>query len=40
MLCYDWEGENGPRWRRSLELLARRVMPQIRDLTGDAAAST
>ena len=36
MLCYDWEGENGPRWRRSMELLAKEVLPQIADLTGEA----
>lgn len=35
ILCYDWEGDNGPRWRRSMELLAERVMPQLTDLTGD-----
>jgi hypothetical protein len=38
MLCYDWEGEEGPRWRRSMELLAQRVMPQLKDLTGAAPA--
>ena len=38
MLCYDWEGPEGPRWRRSMELLARRVMPQLKDLTGAAVA--
>jgi alkanesulfonate monooxygenase SsuD/methylene tetrahydromethanopterin reductase-like flavin-dependent oxidoreductase (luciferase family) len=37
MLHYDWEGENGPRWRRSMELLATKVMPQLRDLTGEPA---
>jgi alkanesulfonate monooxygenase SsuD/methylene tetrahydromethanopterin reductase-like flavin-dependent oxidoreductase (luciferase family) len=36
MLCYDWEGENGPRWRRSMELLAKEVLPQLADLTGEA----
>ena len=38
MLCYDWEGANGPRWRRSMELLAKKVLPQLKDLTGDAPA--
>ena len=38
MLCYDWEGQEGPRWRRSMELLAKRVMPQLEDLTGAAPA--
>jgi len=36
-LCYDWEGASGPRWRRSMELLAEKVMPQLADLTGDEA---
>jgi alkanesulfonate monooxygenase SsuD/methylene tetrahydromethanopterin reductase-like flavin-dependent oxidoreductase (luciferase family) len=39
MLCYDWEGEDGPRWRRSMELLAGQVMPKLRDLTGDLPAA-
>jgi alkanesulfonate monooxygenase SsuD/methylene tetrahydromethanopterin reductase-like flavin-dependent oxidoreductase (luciferase family) len=34
-LCYDWDGEQGPRWRRSLELLATEVMPKLADLTGE-----
>jgi len=34
MLCYDWEGENGPRWKRSMELLAHEVMPRLADLSG------
>jgi alkanesulfonate monooxygenase SsuD/methylene tetrahydromethanopterin reductase-like flavin-dependent oxidoreductase (luciferase family) len=34
MLCYDWEGPNGARWRHSMELLANEVMPRIADLTG------
>jgi alkanesulfonate monooxygenase SsuD/methylene tetrahydromethanopterin reductase-like flavin-dependent oxidoreductase (luciferase family) len=34
MLCYDWEGDQGPRWRKSMDLLANQVMPQLRDLTG------
>lgn len=33
MLCYDWEGENGPRWRRSMELLAKEVIPRLKVLT-------
>ncbi len=33
MLCYDWEGENGPRWRRSMELLAKEVIPRLKALT-------
>jgi alkanesulfonate monooxygenase SsuD/methylene tetrahydromethanopterin reductase-like flavin-dependent oxidoreductase (luciferase family) len=37
MLCYDWEGEQGPRWRKSMELLAKEVMPQLTDLTGAEA---
>jgi len=39
MLCYDWEGEDGPRWRRSMELLAKEVMPQLADLTGEPAVA-
>ncbi len=35
MLCFDWEGENGPRWKHSMELLAKEVMPQLKDLTGE-----
>jgi alkanesulfonate monooxygenase SsuD/methylene tetrahydromethanopterin reductase-like flavin-dependent oxidoreductase (luciferase family) len=34
MLCYDWAGANGPRWRHSIELLANEVMPRLADLTG------
>jgi len=34
MLHYDWEGADGPRWRHSMELLAREVMPRLKDLTG------
>jgi alkanesulfonate monooxygenase SsuD/methylene tetrahydromethanopterin reductase-like flavin-dependent oxidoreductase (luciferase family) len=34
MLHYDWEGPNRARWERSMELLATKVMPQLRDLTG------
>jgi alkanesulfonate monooxygenase SsuD/methylene tetrahydromethanopterin reductase-like flavin-dependent oxidoreductase (luciferase family) len=37
MLCYDWEGEDGPRWRHSMELLGKEVMPQLADLTGEPA---
>ena len=37
MLCYDWEGEQGPRWRKSMELLAKEVTPQLADLTGAEA---
>ncbi len=33
-LCYDWEGEQGARWKKSNELLATKVMPQLADLTG------
>ncbi len=39
MLCYDWEGEDGPRWKRSMELLAKEVIPQLSDLTGDPVAA-
>jgi alkanesulfonate monooxygenase SsuD/methylene tetrahydromethanopterin reductase-like flavin-dependent oxidoreductase (luciferase family) len=38
MLCYDWEGNAGPRWKRSMELLAKEVLPRIADLTGAEAA--
>ena len=34
MLCYDWQGADGPRWRHSMELLANEVMPRLADLTG------
>jgi alkanesulfonate monooxygenase SsuD/methylene tetrahydromethanopterin reductase-like flavin-dependent oxidoreductase (luciferase family) len=34
MLGYDWEGKDGPRWKKSMELLATEVMPQLKDLTG------
>jgi len=37
MLCYDWEGQDEPRWKRSMELLAKEVLPQVKDLTGEAA---
>jgi alkanesulfonate monooxygenase SsuD/methylene tetrahydromethanopterin reductase-like flavin-dependent oxidoreductase (luciferase family) len=39
MLCYDWEGKDGPRWKKSMELLATKVMPQIKDLTGEEVAA-
>ena len=32
MLAYDWEGEDGPRWKRSMELLAKDVMPRLEAL--------
>jgi alkanesulfonate monooxygenase SsuD/methylene tetrahydromethanopterin reductase-like flavin-dependent oxidoreductase (luciferase family) len=34
LLAYDWEGQNEERWKRSTELLATKVMPQLADLTG------
>jgi alkanesulfonate monooxygenase SsuD/methylene tetrahydromethanopterin reductase-like flavin-dependent oxidoreductase (luciferase family) len=34
MVCYDWDGRNGERWRHSMDLLARQVMPRVADLTG------
>jgi alkanesulfonate monooxygenase SsuD/methylene tetrahydromethanopterin reductase-like flavin-dependent oxidoreductase (luciferase family) len=37
MLAYDWEGENCMRWRRSMELLAREVMPRLEQLTTSPA---
>jgi alkanesulfonate monooxygenase SsuD/methylene tetrahydromethanopterin reductase-like flavin-dependent oxidoreductase (luciferase family) len=40
MLCYDWEGENGPRWKRSMELLATDVLPRLADLTGAEELAT
>jgi alkanesulfonate monooxygenase SsuD/methylene tetrahydromethanopterin reductase-like flavin-dependent oxidoreductase (luciferase family) len=40
MLCYDWEGENGPRWKRSMELLANEVAPRVADLTGGELAGS
>ena len=39
MLCYDWEGKDGPRWKKSMELLATKVMPQLKDLTGEQVAA-
>ena len=39
MLHYDWEGDNGPQWKRSMELLATKVMPQLKDLTGAEAVA-
>jgi hypothetical protein len=39
MLHYDWEGQDGPRWRRSMELLATKVMPQLKDLSGSEAVA-
>jgi alkanesulfonate monooxygenase SsuD/methylene tetrahydromethanopterin reductase-like flavin-dependent oxidoreductase (luciferase family) len=36
MVCYDWQGANGPRWRHSMELLAQDVLPKLADLTGAA----
>ena len=34
MVCYDWDGRNCERWRHSMDLLAREVMPRVADLTG------
>jgi alkanesulfonate monooxygenase SsuD/methylene tetrahydromethanopterin reductase-like flavin-dependent oxidoreductase (luciferase family) len=38
MVCYDWDGTNGQRWRHSMELLAEQVLPQLADLTGASQA--
>ena len=34
MLQYDGEGHHGPRWQRSMELLAQDVKPRLEDLIG------
>jgi hypothetical protein len=33
MLAYDWEGDNRRQWQHSMELLARKVMPRLEELT-------
>jgi alkanesulfonate monooxygenase SsuD/methylene tetrahydromethanopterin reductase-like flavin-dependent oxidoreductase (luciferase family) len=39
MLHYDWEGDNGPQWKHSMDLLATKVMPELKDLTGAEAVA-
>jgi hypothetical protein len=38
MVCYDWDGPTGKRWRHSMDLLAREVMPRAADPTGVSLA--